>query len=306
MATKSRRPKQSSAARKRSAPAPRKPASKRRAAAPKRPAKKAARSSPPARPRGAPGRADFESLGAPVAGDAAAALAAAAPSAALGFSQFLTGVAEAMITAQERLDLQTEAYLSGSSSPRPLPTLFRLPRLKATMKCAIERSEGKELNLLFYSSTTAASALQQQTIDFELMAVAPPPEAGLVPGEYVPLLPRVDLVLDRSRRADLLALLQASAEARGALGLEAEAAADQHAEVILWELVRPGQGDTERLVLAASSGSGAKLCLIGIRTVNASTTLAVQPFELGALGGRLGEFLGALAARQRQIAGSAV
>lgn len=291
--------------RKRSAAPPRKSPVKRRAAAPKRSAKRRARPSPPERARGAPRRGDFESLHTAPAG-AAATLAAAAPSAALGFSQFLTGVAEAMISAQERLDLQTEAYLSGSSSPRPLPTLFRLPRLKATMKCAIERSEGKELNLLFYSSTTAANALQQQTIDFELMAVPPPPEAGLVPGEYVPLLPRVDLVLDRTRRARLLELLQADAAARGALGLAPNAAADHLADVILWELVRPEQGDTERLILAASAGGGAKLCLIGIRTVRTGAALTVQPFELGTLGGRLGEFLQALAARQRQIAGPAV
>jgi hypothetical protein len=275
---------------------------KRRAAAPKRSPKRRARPSPPERARGAPRGGDFESLDTAPAG-AAAALAATTPSAALGFSQFLTGVAEAMITAQERLDLQTEAYLSGSSSPRPLPTLFRLPRLKATMKCAFERSEGKELNLLFYSSTTAANALQQQTIDFELMAVPPPPEAGLAPGEYVPLLPRVGLVLDRTQRADLLALLQANADARGALGLAADAGPDRLADVVLWELVRPDQGDTERLILAASAGGGARLCLIGIRAVKTGATLAVQPFELGALGGRLGEFLRALAARQREIAG---
>lgn len=304
MATKTPPAKRRAPPRERSAALPRKSPAKRRTAAPKRSPKRRARPSPPERARATARRGDFESLDKAPAG-AAATLAAAAPSAALGFSQFLTGVAEAMIAAQERLDLQTEAYLSGSSSPRPLPTLFRLPRLKATMKCAIERSEGKELNLLFYSSTAAANALQQQTIDFELTAVPPPPEAGLVPGEYVPLLPRVGLVLDRARRADLLERLLADAAARGALGLAADAATDRLDDVILWELVRPDQCETECLILAASAAGPARLCLIGVRTVKTGASLTVQPFELGALGARLGEFLRALAVRQREIAGPA-
>src|SRR4051812_22753799 len=51
----------------------------------------------------------------------------------LGLDEFLGQVADAMIPAQQRLDLQSEAYLAGSSSPRPLPAMFRLPRLTGQM-----------------------------------------------------------------------------------------------------------------------------------------------------------------------------
>jgi hypothetical protein len=210
-----------------------------------------------------------------------------------------------MIAAQQRLDAQSEVYLSSSSSPRPLPALFRLPRLKAQMKFAMEKKGEEEINLLFYSSTEAASTLQQHTLDFEVVAVPPPPESGLAPGPFVPLLPRIDLVLDRGLRQAWLDAILDHDDGASALGL-ARGATEEHARVLLWELVRPGEDVAERVVLAARAAERppiARLGLVQLGVADGRTSVAaVQPLPVGVLDTWLGEFLRRAGARQAEIA----
>jgi hypothetical protein len=164
-----------------------------------------------------------------------------------------------MISAQQRLDLQSEAYISGSSSARPLPSLFRLPRLKATIKCAIEKKTGKNVDLLFYSTAQSATALQQHTIDFELVAIPPPQELRLPGGNYFPLMPRLELIFERARRRDLVQALLASTEASNALGLTAGIEPDSLSDLIIWQFVLPAQPDSQSatsLFVLAARNSG--------------------------------------------------
>ena len=74
----------------------------------------------------------------------------AEPSRGVGFAEFLGEISGAMVAAQQRLDGQTESYLAGSTSPLPLPTMFRIPRLAAEMKFALstESAEGFRLSTL--------------------------------------------------------------------------------------------------------------------------------------------------------------
>jgi hypothetical protein len=188
--------------------------------------------------------------------------------------------------------------------------MFRLPKLKATMKCAVKRTEEEGLNLLFYRDVAQASVQHQQTIDFELVAVPPPPEAGLVPGRFFSLMPRIDLVLDAADRRALLELLGRDAAGNAALDLGA-APADAADDVAIWELLLPVAPDggpvAERLLLAAratEAAPGTRLCLVGVRSAGGASIVRVQPLDAGPLADELGEFLEALGERQRRLLGS--
>jgi hypothetical protein len=259
---------------------------------------------------GAQARAAAPARAAAMAPMLAPAKAAAEPnaSATLGFADFLSEVAEAMLTAQQQLDLQTEAYLSGGSNPRPLPTLFRLPKLEAEMKFALQKKEKKELELLFYADSSAASSLQQHSLKFELVAVPPPPESRLTPGEYVPLLPRIMLLVDRARRGATLERILQDDSVCKALGLPAGAKAEQHSEIAVWELKLPSASliplEIDRCVLVARPAETApisRLCLIQIPKDPPQAPLKSQPFDVGAIDAWLGEFLRRLGERQKQL-----
>ncbi len=251
----------------------------------------------------------------PVAGGTPKAGPAAAneePSTTLEFSEFINGISEAMIAAQQRLDLQTEVYLSGTSSPRPLPAMFRLPRLKAGIKFALEKKKNEKMNLLFYSSSSAASSLQQHSVDFEVVAVPPPPESGLTPGAYVPLLPRVELIMDRGeRQLWLKAALNAPAVANE-LGVAVGADPASLPTLLWWQFVRPkqqklGPASGPRLFLAGIRGgapSRTRLVLTQMELAAGAAepmVLAVKALDVGALAGWLGEFLEEAGERQQQV-----
>jgi hypothetical protein len=238
----------------------------------------------------------------------AKALASGEPNPAkpVGFASFLSEVSEAMLAAQHQLDLQTEAYLSGGSGPRPLPTLFRLPKLHGAMKFALTREQDKKMQLVFYSGSSSASTMNEQSLEFDLVAVPPPPESRMVPVEYVPLLPRIELLLERGRRITTLERILMNNVVCATLDLPLGANAQEHPEVGVWELVPPidpkdPDKKIDRCVLAArrvDAAPNSRLCLVQIA---AEPPLKVKALDVGALDAWIGDFLSRLAERQKQL-----
>ena len=82
----------------------------------------------------------------------------------LGFSQFLSNIGTAMLDTQRELDSQSLAYLQENSQNRHvLPSIFRLPKLSAEMKFALEKQDERTVNLVFFKNQTMAKEMHQQS-----------------------------------------------------------------------------------------------------------------------------------------------
>lgn len=114
------------------------------------------------------------------------------------FGEFIESVGESLVTAQKSLDDHSRSYLrSIAGQPNVVPTVFRVPRAKADVKFAMERSKGTKFSLLFASKSKQAKELHQQSLEFEIDAVPLPVEAA------TSTLP-VGLVLSRELRDQIL------------------------------------------------------------------------------------------------------
>jgi hypothetical protein len=129
------------------------------------------------------------------------------------FAAFLDQIGRAMVDAQQGLDTLSNLYSHG---PAPLvaPTSYRIPKLTASMRFALETVREREFNLLVYSDTQRARELNQQTLDLEIVAVPAAPEVAAAIAER---RPRFTVVTGAAARAALLEALLA--------GLAGEAAA---------------------------------------------------------------------------------
>ena len=140
----------------------------------------------------------------------------------LGFSQFLSNIGTAMLDTQRELDAQSLTYLQENSQNRHvLPSIFRLPKLSAEMKFALEKQDERTVNLVFFKNQTMAKEMHQQSIKFDLVSAPPPPDAMAAIQTPVP---EVSLVL---RAAERKQVLDAGFAAKGDNTLPADADPDR-------------------------------------------------------------------------------
>jgi len=93
-----------------------------------------------------------------------------------GFYDMLTEVGRAMIRTQRDLDEQSLDYTRQSGQRVGMASSFRVPKVNASFRFALETTQGKELNLVFYESTDQTKNVIQQNIEVEIVAVPPTPE----------------------------------------------------------------------------------------------------------------------------------
>jgi hypothetical protein len=166
------------------------------------------------------------------------------PESRIDLESFLRRMSEAMVGAQTRLDDESGRYLAATAGQRHImPSIFRVPKLTAQMRFALEVENNKTLNLLFYKRDEKTTSRNEQGIDFDIVSVPAPPDAlsGLRT-----LAPRMDLVLDAFERERLLGVLVE----RGQPDLSRLAAENPTALVIL--ALSPQSGRSEYLVFAAT------------------------------------------------------
>lgn len=118
------------------------------------------------------------------------------------FGDFFKKVADGFIKAQQNLDAASAQYLTAvSNQPHALPSVFRIPRVSADVKFALEHKDGKSINLLFFKDEDTATTLNQQTVQFEIVSAPPPAGLLVAPVSAFP-------VLSKSRRAELFKLIK--------------------------------------------------------------------------------------------------
>lgn len=166
----------------------------------------------------------------------------------LGFAEFLSEVGRAMVSAQQELDAESQKY-AATPVGRTLPALFRVPRVGAQMKFALEKVEGTKLGLVFFGRKSEASERYEHTLDFEVVAVPAPadaPAGAASDPAGVPLPGPGPLAGAAVRDAVVAALLENPATAT-ALGLAGPDLQQRRKHLLVWPL----------------GGAGASLFLLG-------------------------------------------
>jgi hypothetical protein len=92
-------------------------------------------------------------------------------------TDFFGRVSAGLVNAQRNLDDQSREYLKTvATQPYALPSIFRIPKVSAEMKFAVDTTQTKGITFLFYKDQTTAEQLHQQTVQFDIVAAPPPPD----------------------------------------------------------------------------------------------------------------------------------
>lgn len=95
----------------------------------------------------------------------------------IDLDDFFSGVARSLISAQNQLDQQSADYLASTSGKEHiLPSVFRIPRLTAEVKFAVEKATSTGVNLFFFKDITTDQASNQQSVQFDIVSAPPPPD----------------------------------------------------------------------------------------------------------------------------------
>lgn len=138
----------------------------------------------------------------------------------LSFGALITEVGSSLAEAQRALDRQSVAYLEDarrlSLQGLGMPTAYRMPRVRAEFRFALDTTAEQGFNLLFLRDAEKVTSSNTQSVEFEIVAApaTPPPPGAAVPAA----LP----VLDPGRREALLAALRAALSPAGSLRPEDE------------------------------------------------------------------------------------
>lgn len=120
----------------------------------------------------------------------------------IDMDQFFQGVANSLIKAQTELDSRSADYIKATSgSPFLLPSVFRIPKVTAQLKFAVEKADERGVNFVIFKNQTTAQTTNEQSIQFDIVSAPPPPELLRAPI-------MVGLVFDRDRRGDILSAIQ--------------------------------------------------------------------------------------------------
>jgi len=159
-----------------------------------------------------------------------------------GFKEFFGEVGRGMIDTQRELDQRSENYLQSTAGRGYLlPSVFRMPYVKGSLKVGLDIEKKTGLNLFFFSSKEKTERYAQHEITFEVAAVPPPPEAltaiGALPGT-------LSLVLSPNEREAVFKQAQECLLRPDGLQTGAVSKAKVHAETAL------GKDDLRTLIWA--------------------------------------------------------
>ncbi len=118
------------------------------------------------------------------------------------FSNFLSSIGESVVASQENLDRESIKYLKrlkGNDTHSSIipPTVFRIPRLKASLNLGIERSKSQKLNVLIYGKEEESKMINQQSVELEIMAV---PASAELMQSLQGKIPQIQFVLTERER----------------------------------------------------------------------------------------------------------
>ncbi len=109
------------------------------------------------------------------------------------FSEFFERVGQGLVDAQRKMDAESLVYLKEVAvQPHVLPSIFRIPKLKANVKFGLTEAKGNTVGIIFYKDETKEQTLNQQSVEFDIVSVPAPLELNAPLG--------VNLVLSKAER----------------------------------------------------------------------------------------------------------
>lgn len=156
-----------------------------------------------------------------------------------GFSDFLSKIGESVVQSQKKLDQKSIEYLS-SIKDRPYlpPTLFRIPKIEAELKVALEEKDQTGLNVILFSRQSEMSQLNQQSLKLEIAAVPPSPDLLKGLEDHAP---RVDFLFDHLERKEVFDLLKQLGAAMEKLPLARQVermhSEESQEQVLIWPIL---------------------------------------------------------------------
>lgn len=216
---------------------------------------------------------EVKALWAPIAkafGELAAEVPGASASGAdadsVRFGDFLSMAGNSLVAAQDELDEQSKRYLQRNQGREHIhPSVFRIPKLKAEIKFALEKESERGFNLLFYKGKDQETTRHQQGMSFEVISVPPSPETlNTLRTER----PQVDFILapsarrallERAAKATLTPASQPNADDREIL----EDAA-RRPRVLIWEKGAAEDGESAHYLLYADRPGSLKKAKAGL------------------------------------------
>ena len=119
--------------------------------------------------------------------------------------EFFASVANGYINAQKNLDVASSNYLKSTlGQPHVLPSIFKIPKMSAEVKFAVEKIDKETVGLIFHKNQTSLEARNEQTVSFEIVAAPPPPGVVARPATDVLISPVfVTTVFSKTRRGEI-------------------------------------------------------------------------------------------------------
>ncbi len=95
----------------------------------------------------------------------------------MDFGSFLTDIGDSIIKTQQNLDTKSKQYLKQiKQEPHIQPAIFRIPKVSAEIKFALSKIKGKGFNVIFAKKKSEEETSLNQSLNFEILSVPPPPD----------------------------------------------------------------------------------------------------------------------------------
>ena len=104
------------------------------------------------------------------------------------FAEFLAEIGDSVVETQRKLDQQSMAYLEEIKPNKQIaPAIYRIPKVKANIKFGMRSIKQKGFNIIVAQQRQEDEKMLNQSLDFEIISVPPPPDfqqslSGEVPG----------------------------------------------------------------------------------------------------------------------------
>ena len=106
----------------------------------------------------------------------------------IGFADFLSDIGNSVLETQRQLDEQSRVYLEEIRPSKHItPAIYRIPKVSASIKFGMRKSKSKGFNIVVAQRRREEERTLNQSLEFEIISVPPPPDfqqtlAGEVPG----------------------------------------------------------------------------------------------------------------------------
>ena len=93
------------------------------------------------------------------------------------FAGFLTNIGNSVVETQRKLDKQSMAYLEEIKPNKQItPAIYRIPKVSANIKFGMRSVNAKGFNILVSKRKEEDEQMLNQSLDFEIISVPPPPD----------------------------------------------------------------------------------------------------------------------------------